>query len=182
MTTLTLDLEQFTKALETTSNKTLGWVRLQSLVYSADELTPPDYTPDPPTIMPAFVLVASPSYRLVYKTVRYARFCYLLERDGTYEAGELTALHDLVIADIVDDEGVPPVEPLPFIPPTISTGQVVTIGSVGSLGVSFSFIHDSGTNGNDAKFGLAYKITNALPAIYPRLVLSYITAISPEDI
>ena len=181
MTTLTIDLEQFTAALTQTSNRSLGWVWLQPIIHG-DELTLPSYTPDPPSVMPDFVLIESLAYKFIYTAVRYARFCYLLERDGAYEAGELTAIHDLVIEITESDEPAPPAEPLPFTPPTISTSQVATLGSVGSLGVSFSFIHDSGTTGADAKFGLAYKITNALPAVYPRLILSYITALQPEDI
>lgn len=181
MTTLTIDLEQFTAALAQTSNRSLGWVWLQPIVHGS-EASPPPSTPALPSVMADFVLVDSESYKFVYTGVRYARFCYLLERDGTYEAGELTVIHDLVITSSAGDEPLPPTEPLPFVPPTITTGQVATIGSVGSLGVSFSFIHDTGTNGTDAKFGLAYKITNALPAVYPRLILSYITALQPEDV
>lgn len=183
MTTLTLDLEQFTKALADTTSRTLGWVWLQPISYSDDEVILPSYVAPPPSVMPSFVLVNAPSYRFVYTAVRYARCCYLLERDGSYEAGELTVIHDLIVqTSPPSSEGSPPPEPLPFVPPTITTYQTTSIGSIGSLGVTFSFIHDVTTNGSDSKFGLAFKITNALPAVYPRLNLSYITAIAPEDV
>jgi len=180
MTTLTLDLEQFTKSLEQATNRSLGWVWLQPITHGDESL--PSYIPDPPAVMPSFVLIDADTYRFSYKSVRYARLCYLLERDGTYEAGELTAIHDLIFESTNSDEPLPPSEPLPFVPPTITTSQVTTMGSVGSLGVLFSFLHDPDTGGGDAKFGLAYKITNALPAVFPRLVMAYITALPPEDI
>ena len=129
-----------------------------------------------------YSLVDSSEYRFPYKSLRYIRFTYLLERDGLYEAGELSVIHDLVIADTSDDELTPPSITPPFIPPTISTYQSVSIGGIGSLGVVFSFIHDATTDGADAKFGLAFRIINSIPEVYPKLTMSYITAFPPEDI
>lgn len=178
MTTVSVDLKLFTDAL----NRSLGWVWLQPEISVGDELTPPAYNPDPPSVMAMFSLVPSNKYRFEY-AVRYARFAYLLERDGLYEAGELTAIHDMpVIEETTGDELTPPSEIGPFVPPTITTGQTVSMGSVGGLGVEFSFIHDASTDGSDAKFGLGFKITDASPAVHPRLILAYMTAFSMEDI
>jgi hypothetical protein len=181
--TITIDLEQFTKAMQSTTNRSLGWTWLMPTATVGNEMSPPSYSPTLPSVMPAFVLIPNTSYRFTYSSVRYARFCYLLERNGSYEAGELSVIHDLVIVDMTHaDEAVPPPEPLPFTPPMITTGQTVSIGSVGSLGVTFSFMHDVSTSGADAKFGLAFKITNATPAFWPRLEAAYITAIEPETV
>jgi hypothetical protein len=182
MTTITIDVEQFTKALADTTNKTLGWVWLQPTTASTSELIPPSYTPTLPSVMASFVLVPLSNYRFEYTAVRYAKFSYLLERNGSYEAGDLTVIHDMPISAAQGNESTPPAVPAPFTPPTITTEQVVTIGSVGSLGVTFSFMHDSSTSGSTAKFGLGFKITSATPAVYPRLVAAYITAFQMEDI
>jgi len=297
MTTLTLDLEQFTAAMVKATKKTLGWVKLQPILAPGDEVTPPSYTPDPPSVMagssfsgasPAtdislgtdnkfnisdgvtsalvtltvagkitgaliateletqinsafttagaatrvrvvfdsiykiysdatfedskliitdatsnnvaddlklgvanggvetvgsYVLIDAKDYKFDYGAVRYARFCYLLERDGNYETGELTVLHDLVVSGALPaDESSPPPAPAPFSPPNITMGQTILMGSIGSLGVVFLFKHDVATGGSDAKFGLAYRIMTDTPALYPKLNLSYITAIAPEDV
>jgi len=181
-TTITLDVEQFTKALADTTNKTLGWVWLQPTATPISELTPPSYTPIPPSVMASFALVPLSTYRFEYTSVRYAKLSYLLERNGSYEAGDLTVIHNMPISTTQGNESTPPSIPAPFTPPTITTGQAVTLGSVGSLGVTFSFMHDSSTSGSTAKFGLGFKITNATPAIYPRLVAAYITAFQMEDV
>lgn len=183
MTTITIDVTQFTETLTAATNRTLEWVWLQPTAAPSDELIPPNYVPTPPAVMPSFALIASTSYRFDYTAVRYARFCYLLERNGSYESGELSVIHNLVISGITpSNENTPPPVPIPFVPPTISTYQTVSIGSVGSLGVLFSFIHDASTSGATAQFGLAYKITNALPDVYPKLNLSYVTALPMENI
>jgi len=182
MTTITIDVTQFTEALTAATNRTLKWVWLQPTAAPSDELIPPTYVPTPPAVMPSFALIASTSYRFDYTAVRYARFCYLLERNGSYESGELSVIHNLVATTAPSSENTPPPVPAPFVPPTISTYQTVSIGSVGSLGVIFSFIHDASTSGATAQFGLAYQITNASPSVYPKLNLSYVTALPPEDI
>ena len=182
MTTITIDIEQFTQALASTTNKTLGWVWLQPTITQGNESTPPTYLPVPPSVMSSFSLVPSSTYRFEYTSVRYAKMCYLLERNAVYEAGELTVIHNLPAATTTSSEAVPPSYPLPFTPPTIITGQTATVGSVGSLGVTFSFIHDASTSGATAKFGLGFKITSATPAYYPRLILAYITAFQMEDV
>lgn len=176
MSTVTLDLKLFSESL----NRSLGWVWLQPDGGSENEVSPPSYTPEPPSVMPSFALVPSAKYRINY-SVRYARFAYLLERDGSYEAGELIAFHDLSVIDSsIGDELTPPPEPSPFVPPIITTEQIVTTGSVGSLGVEFSFLHDDETEGTDACFRLGFKITDASPVVYPRLNLAYVTAFSME--
>jgi len=178
MTTVNVDLKLFTESL----NRSLGWVWLQPEVVTGDEPTPPAYASAPPVVMTSFALVPSSKYRFEY-SVRYARFTYLLERDGAYEAGELTAIHDLPAEEsTAGNEPSPPSDVGPFVPPTITTGQTVSIGSVGSLGVTFSFIHDDNTDGSNAKFGLGFKVTDASPAVHPRLILAYMTAFSMEDI
>jgi hypothetical protein len=184
MSDITISVDQFTEILTNASNKSLGWVWLKPAPVIGNEITPPSYSPVLPSVMSSFVLIPNnTTYRFTYTSVRYARFCYLLERNGSYEAGELSIIHNLVITPTTpSNEAQPPSPPLPFTPPTITTGQTVSIGSVGSLGVTFSFIHDISTSGGEAKFGLAFKITNALPAVFPRLDAVYISAISPEDI
>lgn len=298
MTTLTLDLEQFTAAMVKATKKTLGWVKLQPILAPGNEVTPPSYTPDPPSVMSgssfsgalpsidislgtdnqfnisdgvtpptlvtltvagkttgaliateletqinaafttagaatrvrvvfdsiykiysdatfqdskllitdatsnniaddlklgianggietvgSYVLIDAKDYKFDYGAVRYARFCYLLERDGSYETGELTVLHDLVVSgSIPADESSPPPAPAPFSPPNITMGQTILMGSIGGLGVVFLFMHDPATGGSDAKFGLAYRIMTDTPTVYPKLNLSYITAIAPEDV
>lgn len=184
MTTITLDLEKFIYELNKANAKTLGWTWLNpNTTVVANEPTKPSYVPTPPAVMASFSLVDNQDYRFTYTTCRYARFNYLLERNGSYEAGELTAIHNLVITPASGDELSPPVVSPPFTPPTITTYQTVSIGGMaGSLGILFSFIHDTTTSGAEAKFGLAFKITNALPAVYPRLTMSYISVLAPEDI
>jgi hypothetical protein len=130
----------------------------------------------------SYSLVDSPEYRFEYNYLRYLRFNYLLERNGVYEVGELSVIHDLVITETPGDEVIPTPIVSPFTPPNISTYQSVSIGSRESLGVIFSFIHDVSTTGGEAKFGLAFRITNELPAVYPKLIASYITAYPPADI
>lgn len=131
-----------------------------------------------------YALVDSSEYRFSYKNCRYARFSYLLERNGSYEAGELTVIHDLVmsIPSSNEDPLFPPTITTPFTPPNITTSQNVSIGSLGSLGVIFKFVHDANSDGNDPKFGLAYRIVNPNPAVFPRLTLSYISTFSPEGV
>jgi hypothetical protein len=182
MTTLTLDLEQLTEALVKANTRTLPWVWLKQVVPPTDELTPPSYIPAPPAVMADFSLVDSDEYRLTYKSCRYSRFNYLLERDGDYESGELVVWHNMVMTPTIADELVPPPITTSFIPPDIYTYQTAGIGGVGSLGVLFSFIHDESTDGTEPKFGLAFKITNASPAVYPKLTMSYISTFAPEDI
>lgn len=183
MTTITIDIEQFTQALASTTNKTLGWVWLQATAITGNEITPPTYMPIPPSVMADFAFVPSSTYRFDYSAVRYAKMCYLLERNGSYEAGELTVIHNIPAANLVpSNEPTPPSYPLPFTPPTITTGQSTTLGTPGSLGVTFSFMHDPSTSGSTAKFGLGFKITSATPAVYPRLILAYITAFQMEDV
>jgi len=184
MTTLTIDLEQFTQALTASINRTLPWTWLDPTSYAGSELSPPSYADPVPSVMPSFVLIPNTQYRFDYIGIRYARFCYLLERDYSYEAGELTIIHDLVVDIVIPgDELTPPVVPTsPFVSPTITTGQTVSIGSIGSLGVLFSFIHDPLSSGTMPRFGLAFKITNTLPAVFPKLTMSYITALPTEGI
>lgn len=178
MTTLTLDLEQFTAALSKTSNKMLEWVWLNPNSPIEDETAPPSYAPSVPSVMADFVMVSSSNYRFAYSGFRYGKFSYLIERDGRYEAGELSVLHDLVVT-VPGDELSPPASSS-FVPPTITTCQTVAIGSIESLGVLFSFIHDSTTDGAQPKFGLAYKITDANPSVFPRITMSFVTLLLPE--
>jgi len=182
-----LDLDTLIAGLKEASNRTLGWVELQPPIPQDDELSPPTEDHDPPYVMPAPVLVNSSNYRFGYETVRYARFNYLLERNGLYEAGEISVLHDLVISQT-------------FTIPNIDTGRLVrfcpdtpTCPITGNLGVELVFIHDTGTTtgvgetglslggGSKPRFGLGFRITEALPAVYPKLTMSYITAFAPED-
>ena len=176
---VTIDLDKFTESL----NRTLGWVRLQPEAPVDDETSPPSYDPDVPSIMTEFVLVPAEKYKFNYE-LRYIRFSYLLERDGEYEAGELSIIHDDPVSESSEDEsgGSPPSEPEPFEPPTFTMDQIVTMGSVGSLGVEFSFMHDESTSGVEASYGLAFKITDDLPAVFPRLVMAYVTVITKEDV
>lgn len=182
MTTLTLDLEQFTSALTTTVNRSLPWTWLNPTSFVDDEPTPPSFVDPVPSVMSSYVLVPSLPYRFSYKNIRYARFCYLLERDHSYEAGELSVIHDLIITATspMDETVPPPIHPV-FTPPTITTSQTVSIGGVGSLGVLLSFTHDPSTNGGTEQFGLSFKITNNLPAVFPRISMAYVTAITPEE-
>ena len=184
MTDITLDLAQFTAALSSASNKTLGWTWLKPTVSVTDELIRPSYADPVPSVMSSFVLIDNPKYRFSYASSRYARFCYLLERNGTYEAGELSSLHYLALEPSAQtNEGQQTAEPSIFTPPLIRTTQTVLagdFGTIGGLGVYFSFEHDITSSGSDPKFGLAFKITSVTPAVFPRLTLSYLAVVEPE--
>ncbi len=168
MTTVNLDLIEFVKAV----SRTLGWVVLKPQDNTGDELTPPDYAELPPYVMDNYIFVPSDNYLFEYQSVRYAKLSYLLERDGSYEAGELTVLHNLpLVSQVTSDEIVMLGEQPVFIPPGITMMQSATIGAIGSLGVLFNFMHDF--NSTIPKFGLGFKIVDANPSNYPKLIAAY---------
>jgi len=165
---ITLDLDAFVKGLREASNRTLGWVELRPPPIQVDEPTQPPEDWYPPYVMTVPALIESDKYRFDYESIRYARFCYLIERDGIYEAGELQVIHDL---EVIRNSS--------FSVPDISTFRVVS-PITGNVGVDLTFIHDPATTGTQPKFGLAFMITDALPAVFPKITLSYITAFAPE--
>lgn len=177
MSNIQLNLDAFMKGLQEASNRTLGWVRLQPPPPQDDEPSQPPEDHDPPQVMAEPLLIESDKYRFDYEVIRYARFNYLLERDGIYEAGELNVLHDL---EIIRNSS--------FSVPNIYTSRLVRFCPAaplspitGNLGVELIFVHDVLTTGTQPKFGLAYRITDALPAVYPKLTVAYNTAFAPED-
>jgi hypothetical protein len=170
MSNITLDLEKFTSSIQNSINRTLGWVSLQPSLIQADEISPPSENGELPQIMLDPVLIESDAYKFDYTAVRFARFNYLLERGGGYEVGELLVLHDLVY--VKDAE---------FEIPLISYSRTVLLPATPSdLGVELSFIHDPATSNTRPQFGLAYRITSELPEVFPKLNLTYMSAISLE--
>ena len=177
MSKIQLDLDDFMKGLQEAANRTLGWVRLQPPPPQDDEPSQPAEDHDPPYVMAEPMLISSDKYRFDYEIIRYARFNYLLERDGIYEAGELNVLHDL---EIIRNSS--------FTVPNIYTSRLVRFAPetppspiTGNLGVELTFIHDVYTTGTQPKFGLAFRITDDQPAVHPKLTMAYNTAFAPED-
>lgn len=179
MTTVTISVEELTKALNDSVVKSLGWVVLKPIKEQEDESSPPSFEEELPSVMSEFAFVPSSNYMLEYKSVRLATFQYLLERDSNYEYGELTVFHDMPISSPNEDESTPPPITEPFIPPNIITDQRVIVATA-PLGVTFSFMHDPKTNGSTAKFGLGFKITDASPPVYPKLIAAYSVAFDIE--
>lgn len=176
MTDITINLEQFTKTLSSASNKTMGWVWLKPTPTPTNETTLPLPIDPVPSVMGSYLYIDNTTYRFSYKSVRYVRLAYIMERGGSYQAGELSCFHNFITTVVVPTgEATLPTEPV-FTPPTIAV-----LGDTSNLGVSFSFIHDTTSSGTDPKFALAYKITDASTAAFPRFNAAYITAISPED-
>jgi hypothetical protein len=160
-------------ALAASVNRTMGWTMLKPAAPQGDEPDPPSPDEAPPQAMAEFALVPSSSYRFEYTSARYVRLCYLLERNGVYEAGELSAVHFM-------PEGYEG-NPSEFEPPVITTEQSVSMGAINGLGVRFEFMHDPGTEGSTAKFALGFKITESTPAVHPRLAAAYMTVFPMED-
>jgi len=180
MTDITIDIDQFTQSIKDAVNRTQPWVILQPEKPQENETEPPVVSDSVPSVMTDFALVPSSEYRFSY-AIRAAKFGYVLERGGSYETGVLSVVHDLpAINNAGGSEANRPAESAPFIPPGILFSHQVDIG--GPLGVDFTFMHDDTTSGSNEKFGLAFKITTALPAKYPALTLCFITAFSQENI
>lgn len=180
MTDITLNVEQFTAGIKDAVSRTLAWVELKPPKAPLDEITPPDDVEEAPSVMAEFFLVPSTDFRFEYKKIRSAKLSYLLERDGSYCAGVFTFFHDLAV-DLTtpDNENTQPPIPDSFIPPNFFFHRT-TEG--GNLGVEFSIMHDDTTSGSEEKYGLAFKITDADPPKFPKLVASYLSAFSQETI
>ena len=180
MTTITLEMEQFTQSLQSAMNRTLGYVSLQPETTPGNEISPPSYSALAPYVMSSYALVPSDSYRFNYKGVRSAKFLYILSRNALYEIGEFIVIHNLQNGSVAGSELVPPSEPLPFTPPTFYIQRNVILQSGGALGVDFTFQDSPVSAGSDPEYALAFKITNASPAVWPSLNMSYVTAFEME--
>lgn len=180
MTTITLEIEQFTQSLVNAMNRSLGYVTLQPETSPGSEISPPSYSPPVPSVMVNFALVPSDRYRFNYSGIRSAKFIYFLSRNALYEIGELTVIHDLQAASVPGSEPVPPSEPLPFTPPNFYILRNIILQTGGALGVDFTFQDSPVSAGKDPEYALAFKITNALPAVWPTLNMSYVTAFQME--
>jgi len=190
-------LDNMTQSLERLASSDLGWVTLQPPIVQDDELSPPAEDHDLPYVMADYVLIDDSRYRFDYNNIRYARFNYLLERNGVYEAGELSVLQDL-----------PAVRKDAFLLPNIETERLVRLCTadtqsplVGNLGVEFEFFHDPTTTyspgvseniggvptpvttqyGTKPMFGLGFKIVDDMPAVHPKFTMTFLTYFTPED-
>ena len=135
----------------------LGFVTLNP--YLTTEDNEPFITP-PPYVMPSPVLIPSSSYRWNYNDVRYLKMGYVLERNGSYESGELDLISKAVHMVSLD--------PNTYVLPQLYLNQTVIQQTDGALGVSLSIQTDS-LSISEPQFGLAYQITNLLPDVYPTL-------------
>lgn len=181
MTDITLNLEQFTAGLKNAVSRTLEWVELRPNKAPENELTPPQDAEETPSVMAEFALVPSDAYRFEYTNIRSARLSYLVERDGSYCAGVFTLFHDLAVDNTTsENENTQPDVPATFIPPNFYFNRSLELG--GNLGVEFSLCHDDTTSGSKEKFGLAFKITQAEPPKFPKLIVSYLSAFSQETL
>lgn len=180
MATITLEMEQFTQSLQDAMNRSLGYVTLQPETTPGSEGSPPPYTSPVPSVMGSYALVPSAKYRFNYKGVRSAKFVYFLSRNALYEIGELIVIHNLQATSITGSEPSQPSEPLPFTPPTFYLLRNVILQTGGALGVDFTFQDSPVSSGSDPEYALAFKITNALPAVWPTLNMSYVTAFAME--
>lgn len=147
----------------------LGIVTLNPALTTGNN--PPDLDMPPPSVMASFALVASTTYRWKYNDVRHLKMGYVLERNGLYEAGEFNVVSKAVYQVALD--------PTTYTPAPLYLNQTVLLQADGSLGVSFSVITDS-LSVSEPQFGLAYKITNALPAEYPTLRV-YLIKLLPTE-
>lgn len=120
--------------------------------------TPPDPQPDP-AVMATPELVPSSKYRWKYKDIRFLHLGYILERDGYYEYGEIKLLSNQAITTEEDPN-------VTFTPPTFATSFASSLNT-GTINCTLSILQDSLSD--EPQFGIAYKITNALPNVYPTL-------------
>ena len=180
MTTITLEMEQFTQSLQDAMNRSMGYVTLQPETTQGSEGSPPPYTPSVPSVMGSFALVPSDKYRFNYNGVRAAKFVYFLSRNALYEIGEFIVIHNLQATSSVGNEPTPPSEPLPFTPPNFYVQRNVILQTGGALGVDFTFQDSPVSAGSQPEYALSFKITNALPAVWPTLNMSYVTAFEME--
>jgi hypothetical protein len=165
MTTITLNLEDFTKVLQRELSAELGYVDLIPGLKAGLEIDP-DTLPTVPAVMLSPDLVANSNYRFNYYQYRYIRLLYFLKRDTLFEAGEL---------DIITDAIPYEYEPDPFVVPTLNLNKRVLYNVGGDLGVELSLIQDPDSY---TKFSIAFKITNALPAVFPTLRMSLIKGLA----
>lgn len=181
MTDITLNVEQFTAGIKDAVSRTLEWVELKPSTAPVEELTPPDDVEEIPSVMTDYALVPSNTYRFEYTNIRSARLSYLVERNGSYCAGVFTLFHDLAVDSTTsEDETTQPSVPATFIPPNFYFHRSIELG--GDLGVEFSLMHDDTTSGSKESFGLAFRILQADPPKFPKLIVSYLSAFSQETI
>jgi hypothetical protein len=169
---ITVDLDMLTAALAAGANRDLGSVLLRLTPPPTSEALPPAVPNQVPSVMPSFALVPSSAYEFLFKDTRFLRLPYILERNHIFEFGELLILSS-ALAGSEDDitpgnEVTPPSVPPNPTPPALTVTKNVIMSS-GSVNCDLSAIPDLSTTSKDMKFGVAFKITNASPAVFPML-------------
>jgi len=123
--------------------------------------TEPTTLPTIPSVMVDFELVASTAYRWQYNQIRYLKLGYVLQRDGEFETGELDIISKAVKVSSINPET--------YVIPDIFVEQTITQQTGGALGVDITAMTDSLSTLQEPRFGIAYKITNATPTIFPTI-------------
>ena len=178
MSQVTVELNDLISALSSGTNRDLGNVLLRVSNVLVNETVQPALPITTPVVMTDFAMVPSDSYKFFYSQSRFLKIYYILERDVKWEMGELLILNTSPI--VTEESQTPPSEsgstlpPADPVPPTVLLRRNILMWTsedtdAGALGVDLAIIPDPTTTNKGMMFGIAYKITNATPAIFPTI-------------
>ena len=174
-----IDIEQLTASLRSAAQGSLPWTTLTATSYISDEPTPLPITYGTiPTVMASPAFVPAPEYYWTYVDNRLVIIDYVLQRDDRWRVGKLRMFHTMNVEQISElNETMPQPLPDPFTPHDLYISQLTDLEIGGDCGVTLGVAHDNSREGVAERWGLTFKVTDATPAVHPRLAAFYVTVI-----
>lgn len=171
MTQITIDLQTLQQQLSLAASRNLPLVQLQPYIPTSGSYAYHEQKYDTPAVMGWWEPIDDLTYVFRYKDIRFFRLGYILERDGVYKVGELSVLSDLVAptSSPPSSEPTPPPVPTPPTPPTLTVVDTVIIPGLVGVDLSFQYLPETAQSVYDMRFTLSYKITTAIPAVFPTI-------------
>lgn len=178
MTIVEVDLQ----TINTFLSPDLGLVQLIPGL-SANAEVDPELLPTVPYVMSDFILVANNNYVFPFNFTRYLKLGYFLSRDEQFESGEFDIISKVIQKHSGEfDPGTSNDPPAAFAGSAsdLHFHRTVIQRTSGDLGVDFTLLVAPTTLPFNPSFGIAYKITNASPAVFPSLRI-FVIKLLPTD-